>query len=182
MNLSDQSNMAYHTNTTTSSNYRSLTAAGDHLYAHVSTSQPGTQAWSLRVFFATAVPLAVITVIFPLIAGPIFRSIARYARRHPYVWRFFVGLAFLRWVDIRHHAGLSLILPQCIHYDRHPYGSFRFLAIRWNCHHGDGHPVLPLRFADSRNVRQKSLEETLLLVDHPGAFDSGKWLASDTFQ
>ena len=96
MNLADRSNVAYHTNTTTSSDYRSLTPAGDHVYAHVSSNQPGTQAWSLRVFFATAVPLAFVTVIFPLVAGPIFRSIARYARTHPYVWRFLSGLAIIR--------------------------------------------------------------------------------------
>lgn len=58
---------------------------------HTSTDQTSSHNWPSWMFYAVAVPLTFASIILPLIAGHIFRSLAQYSIRDRTKFRMIIG-------------------------------------------------------------------------------------------
>jgi hypothetical protein len=64
----------------------------------ITSDQPGTQTWPMWMFGTVAGVLTFGSIILPLVAGPVYRSIARFAIRWPKTFRLTVTLLWLPYV------------------------------------------------------------------------------------
>jgi hypothetical protein len=61
----------------------------------ITSDQPGTQTWPMWMFGTVAGLLTFGSIIVPLVAGPVYRSIARFSLRWPKTFRLIVTLLWL---------------------------------------------------------------------------------------
>ena len=89
MNIQDDGLTMYWTNTTQVSTPANSTRTGEwpppeasKSYESIHTNLPGNKAWPITAFIATALSLAIGGVLFPMVAGPIFRTLLRFVYRN----------------------------------------------------------------------------------------------------
>lgn len=80
-----------------------------------SDAQP-TSHWRLRSYWRIAVPLAIGTILFPLVVGPTFRTVAQFAVKNRIYWRIIFALALstivivVYWIPSSESVGYGLIM------------------------------------------------------------------------
>lgn len=97
MNITDHSPSHYWRNETSaalpgknSKIYARNAYLGNYTANLIVTNNPNTRTWSLNSFWVSAFPLALGTIVIPLVAGPLFRWMMQFARRHKVWWRVIV--------------------------------------------------------------------------------------------
>ncbi|KAK4542863.1 hypothetical protein LTR36_006052 [Oleoguttula mirabilis] len=110
MNITDRSTGHYWRNVTSvdlSANVTQRAAqSGDYIAGFIASNQPNPKTWSLTSFWASAFPLAFGTIVIPILAGPTFRQLAQFAKRHRTWWRVVVMFLILGIVLASNLVGL----------------------------------------------------------------------------
>ncbi|KAK5122545.1 hypothetical protein LTR85_003808 [Meristemomyces frigidus] len=90
-----------------SDHYCAISPFDNFTATFVVTNNLGTKTWSLTSFWASAFPLAIGTIVIPIVAGPAFRWLAQFARRHAMWWRVIVMILTIGAVLAMNLVGIS---------------------------------------------------------------------------